>query len=275
MSFLFPSSSSTSSRTTAAAASNVPGSESPVVVEKSACRIPSGSTNDLAEEKKTAMLANMSAAVIGVNAGRGRGGSRRRKIPKHEKNLALGINSRIPWMPFPDAAQVTIVNDIAPQNLFTTSVTVPTFGALTFLVNSLDNFANMATVYDQYRIDEIQVLAYSDDMSSATPGTAAGTWMTVVDLDDSTVPSTMSQLGGYSSVVSTSGYQQHFHSWKPQFAVAAYSGAFTSYSTSTGWLDCASPTVQYYGLKYGSTATAVVVTYTASIRYKVSFRSLH
>jgi len=178
-------------------------------------------------------------------------------------------------MPFPDASQITIVNDIQPQNLLTTSVTIPTFGALTFLANSLDNFASLAAVFDQYRIDELQVLLYSDDMASATPGTAAGTWMSVVDLDDATVPTTMSQLGGYSSVVSTSGYQQHFHSWKPQFAVAAYSGAFTSYSTSTGWLDCSSPTVQYYGLKYGSTATAVVVTYTASIRYKVSFRSLH
>ncbi len=42
---------------------------------------------------------------------------------------------------------------------------------------------------------------------------------------------------------------------EPHLAIGAYSGAFTSFANtnSTQWVDANSPSVQYYGVKYGWT----------------------
>jgi len=57
-------------------------------------------------------------------------------------------------------------------------------------------------------------------------------------------------------------------------AVAAFSGAFTSYSNvPAGWIDSASPGVQHYGLKlYFESTPFGVISYEYSVRAKVSFR---
>ena len=42
----------------------------------------------------------------------------------------------------------------------------------------------------------------------------------------------------------------------PRISTAAYSGAFTSYTnTKAPWIDCNSPTVQHFGMKFGIDAT--------------------
>jgi len=57
-------------------------------------------------------------------------------------------------------------------------------------------------------------------------------------------------------------------------AVAAYSGAFTSYSNLVGgWIDSASPAVQHYGIKLATPIATGSIAYTMTARAVVSFRS--
>jgi len=235
---------------------------------------PVGPPMALSSVRAPAVGASAGMAVSAIHTLYPRAG-KRRKAKKGEINTSLGPSQTPRWSKMPNETSIRVVQKLAPQSLFSTSISTPTFGGLIFQVSALGNFASLSAVYDQYRIDRIEVLIYNDDQTSATPATAPGTFMSVVDVDDGATPTSLLQLGGYSSCVETPGNQSHFHAWQPQFAISAYSGAFTSFASSTGWVDCASSSVQYYGIKYGSTATPIVVDYSAVIEYVVSFRTLH
>jgi hypothetical protein len=199
---------------------------------------------------------------------------RGRKTGKGEVNMIVAPGSKIPFLKQPNLTQITLLQSLAPVNLFTTSTSIPTFFGLSFTVNSLDNFSSLSAVFDQYRIDEISVLVDSQ-INLASNGAELGQLYTVVDVDDASAPTTLAQLGGYSSCTMSDGVLNHFHRWKPQFAIAAYSGVFTSFAATTGWIDCASPSVQHYGLKGGSGATNSANVYVGMVQMQVSFRSEH
>jgi len=192
----------------------------------------------------------------------------------NEANFTLGDN-RIPWLrTLPDKTIVKFVGSLNPQVLITSSVTVPVGAGLAFIVNSLDNFSAMAQVYDQYYIHLIESLiqpAASETLTSAQ----VGDYVTAVDIDDATAPSTYVQLAAYSSAQSSRGTMSHFHRWQPEFAISAYSGAFTSFASTKGWIDCASPNVQHYGLKAFTDQSQTSQNYIVYIKYHVLFRSIH
>ena len=191
-------------------------------------------------------------------------------------NLSLGNDSKSPWYrPIGSLQTFKVRQTLAPQFLYNTSTTLPTFFGLSFLASSLDNFASLANVFDQYRIDMIEVLIIPD-VTEVTPGSAGTSlYLSAVDYENSTAPSSLAELGGYASCIESSGNSQHYHRWEPQFAVAAYSGTFTSYAAQSGWVDCSSPNVQHYGLKIAHGATGAAFGVNAAITYHVSFRATH
>ena len=199
----------------------------------------------------------------------------RRKTSKEERNITIGNDQTVPWRKMKDYTSIKIVQSLQPQSLFTTSAVAATFGALSFNIASLDNFSSLAAVFDQYRIDEIEVQIVSGVTEETISTQSVGMLYSAVDVDDAAVPTTIAQLGGYSSCVKSDGTVSHYHRWQPQYAVAAYSGAFTSYGAMKGFIDCSSSTVQHYGLKYGSTTASATLTYQALIAYTVTFQSLH
>jgi len=200
---------------------------------------------------------------------------KRRKLGKGEKNITVGNDMTVPWRKIKDYTSIKIIQSLQPQSMLTTSTTLPTFAGLSFNINSLDNFSSLANVFDQYRIDEIEVQLVSGVTEETISSSSVGTLYSAVDVDDATVPTTIAQLGGYSSCVMSDATVSHFHRWVPQFAVATYSGAFTSYGASKGFIDCSSPNVQHYGLKVGNTSGSATYTLQALIQYTVTFQSLH
>jgi len=203
----------------------------------------------------------------------------KRKSQKGEVNKTLGNDSVPPWLKPNGSLKVYRVRQmLAPQFAMTTSATVPTFYGLSFNIASLDNFSSYALVFDQYRIDLIEVLVVPDvTENSVSSGVASSTglYSTVIDYDDATVPTTMTQLGGYASCQESTTTAQHYHRFKPMFATAVYSGTFTSFAASRGWIDCASPNVQHYGFKMGALAAGITQGINLVITYHVSFRATH
>jgi len=155
------------------------------------------------------------------------------------------------------------------------SVTVPTFTASTFTMGSLDQVASLAAVFDQYRMDEVEVWLNPQASSQGTATSTDGLFSSVIDYDDSNALTTVNQAYDYTNVLTTSGCSGHYRRFKPHVAIAAYSGAFTSFANQESpWIDFASTGVQHYGLKTAWTATTAVCKYDLIVRYHMSCRNI-
>jgi hypothetical protein len=206
------------------------------------------------------------AARRGRRAG---GKSEKKKFRSLIFNPQAGRPCRTSSTPVSD----TITLDLsAVYTLFTTSTSVPVYAGRAFVLSDFANYAALTAVFDEYKINQIEAWLEPSIIDSASTG--ACQWVSSIDIDDANVPTAGSQVIGHQgSQISLSG-TAHYHKWVPHYATAAYSGAFTSYgNNSPNWIDCASPSVQHFGLK---TATLGADGQTRlmylTIRASVSFR---
>jgi len=157
----------------------------------------------------------------------------------------------------------------------TSSTTVPTFTASSFTVGSLDQIASLTAVFDQYRVDEVELWLTPRCSSITAQGATPGLFSSVIDYDDANLLTTINQALDYDNVLTTSGITGHYRRFKPHVATAAYSGAFTSFANETSpWIDAASTGVAHYGLKtaWGITTSATV--YDMIVRMHLSWRNV-
>jgi len=154
------------------------------------------------------------------------------------------------------------------------SVTLPTFSAQSFSLNNLDQVTQLTAVFDQYKIRQVE-LNYIPNASTGVSVTAVGLFSVVVDYDDAVNFSSSLSALDYPNCTTVPGDQSVKKVFTPAIAVAAYSGAFTSFSNkSRQWIDCSSPGVIHYGCKTSSTTTSAVLTYSIIGRMLVSFRNV-
>jgi hypothetical protein len=155
------------------------------------------------------------------------------------------------------------------------SSSVPIFSNYVTEFAQLDQYAALAAVFDQYRIVEIEYTAVPRLQTLDGTVTNAGFFHSVVDYDDGTNLSTVAQALDYQNVLVTSGNKVHKRTFKPRVAVAAYSGAFTSYANMENqWIDCTSPNVNYFGIKTAWTVTSTPLYMDVIIRMRVQFRNV-
>jgi len=107
-------------------------------------------------------------------------------------------------------------------------------------------------------------------------GTGAfGYFTTVVDYDDATALTLPAQALDYSNALSGEGYQAQRRVFKPHVAIAAYSGAFTSFANEESpWIDNISSGVQHYGVKTAWTVTAALQHMDVNVRMWLQFRNV-
>lgn len=157
----------------------------------------------------------------------------------------------------------------------TTNLVSTTLGSLLTSLSNYSGYAKFADLFDQYRFVSIEAWI-NPPASQSTPGAPEiGTWVTTVDLDDSTAPATYAACSMAQGAMQTSVLSAHYHRWKPSIDVAAYSGVFTSYANMTDqWIDCSSASVNQYGLKYAVSATSTAMTFNVIYRAVVEFRGI-
>jgi len=141
----------------------------------------------------------------------------------------------------------------------TSSTTVPTSLGISFTATShLAQFGSFATIFDQYRIMEIECWIYANT-TTINASVGGGNLSSVVDYDDDANPSTggANPLLQYQNLVISPINDGHYHKFRPHIAMAAYSGAFTSFANITSpWIDVASNAVKHYGVKLWCDATS-------------------
>jgi hypothetical protein len=142
-----------------------------------------------------------------------------------------------------------IVQQIDGGTVATVSTTNPVYLGLNFAVSQLDQVSSLAAVFDQYRLEKIEVWLNVAGQGLAGSGTTCK-WVSCVDYDDSNAPTTYSQVLDYQNSVQTLYDVGHYRVFTPHIAVAAYSGTFTSYANETApWIDFTSTGVQHFGVK--------------------------
>jgi hypothetical protein len=167
-----------------------------------------------------------------------------------------------------------------------TVTTDPCF-ATYFTLSDLPQEGTFAALYDQYRIREIEVTFSPSVSTNQAPSALVA--LTVpefcmyyaIDFDDAAVVSPLSALFEYE------GCKRHdfLHGgplvvrFKPRIAVGAYNGTFVGFANqSDQWIDCATPTVQHYGIKWGIPAL-INNTYSngniaLTVRYVIEFKTV-
>jgi hypothetical protein len=167
-------------------------------------------------------------------------------------------------------------------SVFTATTSTPGVYSLAPQLNSIagTQLAALQGVFDQYKIEEIEVWCEAQNQggSGTTPiDQIGGKLYSVIDYDDAANLATVAAALNYSNCIVSSFNQGHYRKWKPHIAMAAYSGAFTSYANMKAqWLDIASAAVQHYGCKFItdlSTSTSNV-SWDLRVRIRVSCRNI-
>lgn len=203
-----------------------------------------------------------------------------------------------PTMPRPSGpslgAQLTIkqlVNSFTvatgvSAGVITQNSATAVLGDIAFTLSDLAQVSTLTSLFDQYRIEEVQlrIRPHSNAISTFTlsAATEAVPYMLwVIDRDDSSVLGTLTQLQEYDQVRQVEGYESLDIILRPSIAPAVFAaGAFSGYGIeeSEMWIDCSNTAVPHYGCKFG--INALDVSTTASWKwevcawYKVSFKNV-
>lgn len=227
----------------------------------------------MATERKTTVVTVRSPA----RAGR-MGSGRPRRKRAGEVNLAWAPNAK----PMPNMSNRGESNKVyrfvrQTENVgwLVSSASVPTFTSYAPSLAGVAGYTDFTALFDQYRFVQVEIWLVPRVTSNSSNAANTGLLSSVVDYDDANNLTSTSAAMEYASCITTSGNMGHYHKFVPHTAVAAYSGAFTSYQNSSmQWIDVASTGVLYYGLKTAWTATDVVYDYDLVTRYVLEFRNV-
>jgi len=115
----------------------------------------------------------------------------------------------------------------------------------------LDQAASWGAIFDQYRIDRVDHVfrpLFAAQNFSSGAGDLPPSIYTVIDYDDN-VTANIASLRQYTSLA-IHEFETFRVSYRPHIALAAYSGAFTSYANVVaGWIDLGSQGVGHFGCK--------------------------
>ena len=236
--------------------------QSPYVCNSSASSQPPSGPTPLAALKAALTAVPGSTAMIEHHKGR----KRQRYVGKIYDPVAARPR---PALMSPAQTQITATLRYDTVNWMVISATVPVYASEYITIAKLDASSKYLTLFDQYRIEEVEVWLEPDDPRDTGSSSPLATG---VDIDDANVPTTFDQVADKQGSLVSSGLAARYHRWVPHVAVAVYSGAFTSFANSPPmWIDVGSPNVQHYGLKAASTALRAQ-SMNLSVRAKVSFR---
>jgi len=207
---------------------------------------------------------------------------------KANNNKAMNINStRTPakdggvWAMFAMSPPHSIIKSDISEKTYTvtqevdlgvihiTSGSAPTFSTEFFVASSLDQVATFTALFDQYRVNWIELWVEPLQTSNVVTNLAS-----VIDYDDATNLATYAQALDYNNVVVAPLTNGHHRVFTPHVAVAMYSGAFTSFGNEISpWIDAASTGVQHYGVKLAAETSTGTYSIHGRFRVNVSWRN--
>jgi len=182
----------------------------------------------------------------------------------------------------PKCTAITVMRQVTGPTTVTAQAAATTNNTTYFQLSNLDNSSSFENVWDQYRIDAIRMTCKPQQNAiglTTNSTTSLVPLYCVIDYDNTSNLGTAAAAREYDNVIVLEPGESFTRVFQPRIALSAYSGAFTSFANmAPQWIDCASPSVQHYGIKIlvpGVTAAQTMLqSWDITYEYYISFRSV-
>lgn len=168
-----------------------------------------------------------------------------------------------------------------PGNILNSVTGVASGATKTWSSADINQFSSFAAVFDQYKIEAVEVWITPYGPASApgyNPTANAVQYCSVIDYDDANNFTTLAQAMQYQNCTTTSCQQGHYKRFRPHIAVGAYTGSvFTGFQNKDAdWIDSATTAVVHYGIKIvvSPTTSNQDAKFDVTTRVHVAFRNL-
>jgi hypothetical protein len=199
----------------------------------------------------------------------------RREHQSHQWNTRSGampllINPRWNNKPY------HLVRSFNLSTIITTNAATVSFAGVYFTLTNVDLTDGLNTVFDQYRILLVECFLMPFPGVTATQEVLESSqWASSIDWDNATPPTAYAQVLNSPSAQWGTAANSHLHVWRPDCALGAYAGAFTSYANVTSpWIDCVSSAVQHFGIKIAALPSTSNYTIVGGGRFTLQFRNV-
>jgi len=158
----------------------------------------------------------------------------------------------------------------------TSSTSVNVYGAKSFKLNDVPQYASWTVLFDKYRILKVELhFVASGVQENAANAQVAPIFATALDFDNDTTPTTFDEVlrrSRSTESVATTSVKRCF---VPRVARQVYNGvASVNYEEAAPhiWLDCASAATPHYGAVWAmGTASSTSYLYRVHAKYTVEF----
>lgn len=184
--------------------------------------------------------------------------------------------------PTPRTTQIVTLHHVN-EAAITASNSAAVTSQLVFVLSNLDIYSAVSAVWDQYRIDCIRLTIVPDQNAiplETNSSVSLVQMYVVIDYDDGNALATANAAKKYDNCAIVEPAESLCRQFQPRAALAAYSGAFSSFGNVGGlWIDMASPSVQHYGVKIyvpqATVAQTLLQSWKVEIEYWVSYRAVY
>jgi len=146
-------------------------------------------------------------------------------------------------------------------------------GSQSFQIALVPGITSWLSVFDQYRIIQIEVWA-TLQCSSGQSLIDGFRWFSVVDYDDAN-NITASAAQQYSNCTDCGRNESVYRRFRPHMSIAvgAVGGTVNSGNALSTWVDSARTDVNHFGVKYALQATSTTVVLSQRVRFHLQFRN--
>jgi hypothetical protein len=158
--------------------------------------------------------------------------------------------------------------------ILTSSSSSDVFYAQSFNIGGLANISSIASLFDQYKIAGVEVWitpTYLDYVG----GNPNSVYYSVVDYDDSIVPTAINNLIQFQNCIEVSSTTGTYRRWVPH--IAANVGGTTSaagINLPAKWIDVALQSIPHFGIKVAVKASNVTTYLNMRVRYTILVRNV-
>ncbi len=144
------------------------------------------------------------------------------------------------------------------QTAYTTTVSqaaTDAFGAFNFVLTSATNYTGFTDIWDVYRVDYLEFSfepTFTANSFATYTTNVVPRIFTVIDIDDTVTPSTISSLTEYQTC-RTHVYEPFKIKFRPGTLTGIFDGTtiVAGQSVRSPWIDCAKISIPHYGVKWG------------------------